>query len=335
MTDKTKLKFNSTSPFLRYSQKSSNSSENSDLDYNLYCYSQGYKNLEKGYWRGVLRNKNVDFDLRFNKEWNRRIELENDDYEQNNYFTKKGEFQITGMDKFSKDYIALINDSEIGWSSDRFKNFQIFQNQNGITKQNNKEWILSNGIKKKDMGVDSNLQNYTQMDTNKLKYSKDSPKKGLKVGKEANSNLSQSLQISDAKNKNYSGSNTYKKPSNFKGIETSSGSKSYLDNAKKNLQTEYNYDKNNIGKPVINISNINTGKDKNYDTSRVRQIQGNKGNKISIDQSYDWYRNISPISKLNPKNTKITIGFGSNYPNNKQTVLEYCNHLQYFQTNYQ
>lgn len=92
MTDKTKLKFNSTSPFLRYSQKSSNSTENSDLDYNLYCYSQGYKNLEKGYWRGVLRNKNVDFDLRFNKEWNRRIELENDDYEQNNFSKKKVNF---------------------------------------------------------------------------------------------------------------------------------------------------------------------------------------------------------------------------------------------------
>ena len=66
MSDKTKLKFNSTTPLLRYSQKSSNSTENSDLDYYLYCYSQGYKNLEKGYWRGVLRNKNVDFDLRFN-----------------------------------------------------------------------------------------------------------------------------------------------------------------------------------------------------------------------------------------------------------------------------
>jgi len=318
MTDKTKLKFNSTSPFLRYSQKSSNSTENSDLDYNFYCYSQGYKNLEKGYWRGVLRNKNVDFDLRFNKEWNRRIELENDDYDQSNYSTKKGELQLTGFDKFSKDYIALINDSEIGWNSDRFKNFQIFQHQNGIKKQKNKEWILSNGIKRKDMGMESNLQNYTQNDTNKLKYLKDTSKKGFTDWKNINSNLSQSLQISDIKNKNISGSNTYKKPSNIKGIETSSGSKSYLDYGKKNLQTEYNYDKNNFGKIGKNISSINTGKDKSYDTSRVRQIEGNKGNKISIDQSYDWYRNISPISKLNPKSTKITNGFGASYPDKKQ-----------------
>ena len=332
MTDKAKLKFNSTTPLLRYSQKSSNSTENSDLDYYLYCYSQGYKNLEKGYWRGVLRNKNVDFDLRFNKEWNRRIELENDDYEQNNYSTKKGELQLTGMDKFSKDYIALINDSEIGWNSDRFKNFQLFQNKNGIKKQKNKEWILSNGIKRKDMGVDSNLQNYAQIDTNNLKYLKDSSKKGFPDGKEVNSKLSQSLQISDVKNKNYSGSNTYKKPSNIKGIETSSGTKSYFDYGKKNLQTEYNYDKNNIGKPGKNISSINTGKDKSYDTSRVRQIEGNKGNKISIDQSYDWYRNISPISKLNPKSIKITSGFGANYPDNKQTQKKERQEFKYGQS---
>ena len=49
---------------------------NKNIFYYLYCFSQGYKNREKGYWRGVLRNKYVDFDLRFNKEWNRRIELE-------------------------------------------------------------------------------------------------------------------------------------------------------------------------------------------------------------------------------------------------------------------
>ena len=304
MIDKAKLKLNSTNPFLRYSQKSSNSTENSELDYNLYCYSQGYKNLEKGYWRGVLRNKNVDFDLRFNKEWNRRIELEDNDYEQTNYSTKKGGLQLTGMDKFSKDYIALINESEIGWNSDRFKNFQIFQHQNGIKKQKNKEWILSNGIKRKGSGMDTRLQN--------------SYKKGFTDGKDANSNLSQSLQISDIKNKIYPDSNTYKIPYNIKGTETKLGAKSFLDYGKKNLQTGYNYDKNNIGKSGKNISNINTGKDKSYDTSRVRQIQGDKGNKISIDQSYDWYRNISPISKLNPKSTKISDRFGVNYPDNKQ-----------------
>ena len=65
-------------PNIRYSQNSVNSTQNSDLDYNLYCFSQGYENKEKGFWRGVLRNKNIDFDLRLNKEWNRRIELEDD-----------------------------------------------------------------------------------------------------------------------------------------------------------------------------------------------------------------------------------------------------------------
>ena len=79
MTDKAKslvsLQKNSN---LRYSQSSSNSNENSEFDYNLYCFSQGYLNHEKGYWRGVLRNKNIDFDLRLNKDWTRRIELEGD-----------------------------------------------------------------------------------------------------------------------------------------------------------------------------------------------------------------------------------------------------------------
>ena len=80
MTDKTKSLLYSQKPNnFRYSHSSSNSTENTEIDYNLYCFSQGYKNREKGYWRGVLRNKYVDFDLRFNKEWNRRIELEDDD----------------------------------------------------------------------------------------------------------------------------------------------------------------------------------------------------------------------------------------------------------------
>ena len=54
------------------SQSYLNSNETSENDYNLYCFNQGYKNHEKCYWSGVLMNKNIDFDLRFNKEWNRR-----------------------------------------------------------------------------------------------------------------------------------------------------------------------------------------------------------------------------------------------------------------------
>ena len=62
----------SFNPNYGYFQSYLNSNEKSENDYNLYCFNQGYKNHEKGYWRGVLRNKNIDFDLRFNKEWNRR-----------------------------------------------------------------------------------------------------------------------------------------------------------------------------------------------------------------------------------------------------------------------
>lgn len=174
MTDKAKFKaLSTTNQNFRYSQTSSNSTENSELDYYLYCYSQGYRNLEKGYWRGVLRAKNVDFDLRYNKEWNRRIELEDDDTENTNFSTGKSGVQIPGSGKFSSEYLTFINDNEIGWDMDRFKNFQKYQHQVGMKKQKNKEWLLSNGVKRTPFNAEIRTQSFKQFEANeKLKKDK-------------------------------------------------------------------------------------------------------------------------------------------------------------------
>ena len=102
-------------PNIRYSQNSLNSTQNSDLDYNYYCYSQGYKNKEKGFWRGVLSNKNIDFALRFNKEWNKRIELEDELSFSNN------QSQISNVET---DIISFVNENEIGWDKNLYENFK-------------------------------------------------------------------------------------------------------------------------------------------------------------------------------------------------------------------
>ena len=140
-------------PTVRYSQTSINSTQNSDLDYNLYCFSQGYENKEKGFWRGVLRNKNIDFDLRFNKEWNRKIELEDD--------LSLSETQ-SQMSSLETDLISFVNEQDIGWDKNLFQNFK--KKQIGTKKQKNKEWLLSNGIKR--AGVELKAQNYKQFEEN-------------------------------------------------------------------------------------------------------------------------------------------------------------------------
>jgi hypothetical protein len=166
MKDNIKTKYSSKiNPTFRYSHTtSSNSSETSELDYNFYCYSQGFKNREKGYWRGVLRGKNVDYDLRNNKEWNHRIELEDDEFDKTYYSSKKSDLQFRGSDRFSKEYITLINDSEIGWDTSLFKKFQKYQQLNGIRKNMNREWLLSNGIKR-GSGTEIRSQTYKQFET--------------------------------------------------------------------------------------------------------------------------------------------------------------------------
>ena len=140
-------------PNIRYSQTSVNSTQNSDLDYNLYCFSQGYENKEKGFWRGVLRNKNIDFDLRLNKEWNRRIELEDD--------LSLSETQ-SQMSSLETDLISFVSEQDIGWDKNLFQNFK--KKQVGTKKQKNKEWLLSNGIKR--AGVELRTQNYKQFEEN-------------------------------------------------------------------------------------------------------------------------------------------------------------------------
>ena len=158
MIDKTNsLVIKDTNTNFRYSQSSSNSTNDNEIDYNLYCFSQGYKNHEKGYWRGVLRNKNIDFDLRFNKDWNRRIELEGDSFEKSDF---------PSISKFSNEFIAFVNDNEIGWDNTRFQNFKKKQIQTGAKKQKNKEWLLSNGVKRNAGTLELRTQNYKQFEEN-------------------------------------------------------------------------------------------------------------------------------------------------------------------------
>ena len=99
-------------PNIRYSQTSLNSTQNSDLDYNLYCFSQGYENKEKGFWRGVLRNKNIDLDLKLDKEWNRRIELED------SLALSDAQSQISNLDT---EIISIMNEGDMGWDKNLFR----------------------------------------------------------------------------------------------------------------------------------------------------------------------------------------------------------------------
>ena len=164
MSDKTKSDINNQNsiPFV-YSQPPLNKPVNAeDNEYNLYCFSQGYKNHEKGYWRGVLRNKNVDFDLRFNKEWNRRIELENDDIDGTEFASSK--MAKENLREEIKEYISFLNENEVGWENGRFEKFQKQQNSAGIKKEKKKEWILSNGIKRNAKTIELRTKNYKQFE---------------------------------------------------------------------------------------------------------------------------------------------------------------------------
>ena len=186
-------------PIVRYSLTSANSTQNSDLDYNLYCFSQGYQNREKGFWRGVLRNKNIDFALRLNKEWNRKIELEDDAS-----FTDT-QSEISSLET---DLISHVNEAEIGWDKNLFQNFK--KQQAGTKKYKNKEWKLSNGVKRNQ--VELRTQNYKQFEENERN------KKLKKVEKGTDNNLyhknniilnDNRYQLSDKTKKYESGENIY------------------------------------------------------------------------------------------------------------------------------
>ena len=328
MTDKTKsLLYTPKSNNFRYSQSSLNSNENSEIDYNLYCFSQGYKNREKGYWRGVLRSKNIDFDLRFNKEWNRRIELEDDDLEKTLYSLNKSELKFPSLDKSSNEYISFVNDNEIGWDSGRFQNFKKIQLQAGVKKQKNKEWLLSNGIKRGTVGVELRTQNYKQFEaseknkelkktilSNKTKpqeeniqypsgqiyeyagnkWTADKLQKSLNTASDTLNTYNTLSSSANAKDQR----GAYTRSSQGKRIEPNFiGQSITSDSTSKNLKTENNYDQYKRQKLDKSISSANIEKEKGYDINKSRkgiqtksqaQSQTGKYGKINLNQSYNY-----------------------------------------------
>ena len=328
MTDKAKFKaLSTTNQNFRYSQTSSNSTENSDLDYYLYCYSQGYRNLEKGYWRGVLRAKNVDFDLRYNKEWNRRIELEDDDSENTNFSTGKSGVQIPGSGKFSNEYLTFINDNEIGWDTDRFKNFQKYQHQVAMKKQKNKEWLLSNGIKRTPFNAEIRTQNFKQFEeSEKLKKDKkgsylDKNKPGVDV-------------YEYEKEDKYPYGTAGKYEPKYTNLQGSSSKKPYGSgspisdsNEFKFGQKPYGYDKqyaqkyDSQGRPITDVREFNVSIDK--DKSKPGQVKYDKyGKPIKSDQfdrSVDKYKRTSSYDNKKDDTTK---GYGYENLDKKQFLTD-------------
>ena len=294
MTDKAKFKaLSTTNQNFRYSQTSSNSTENSELDYYLYCYSQGYRNLEKGYWRGVLRAKNVDFDLRYNKEWNRRIELEDDDSENTYFSTGKSGVQIPGSGKFSSEYLTFINDNEIGWDTDRFKNFQKYQHQIGMKKQKNKEWLLSNGVKRTPFNAELRTQNFKQFEANE-KLKKD--KKGSYLDQNKPGAGVDVYEYEKEDRPSYGTGGKYEPK--YTSLQGSSSKKPYGTSSPVNERNEfkfgqkpYGYDKqysqnyDSQGRPIGNVRDFNVGIDK--DKSKPGQVKYDKYGKPIKDDQYD------------------------------------------------
>ena len=350
MTDKTKsLLTIQTNPNFRYSQSSLNSTESSENDYNLYCFSQGYKNHEKGYWRGVLRNKNVDFDLRFNKDWNRRIELEGDDFE-------KGDSLLQSSTQFSNEFIKFVNDNEIAWDFGRFQNFKKKQMQSGVKKQKNKEWLLSNGVKRNAGAVDLRTQNYKQFEENeKNKELKKAAlynqgklyevKTGYLAGKQYQysdnkgtaEKLIKSLKTASDTYKTFNtqtestnineqrGSyGTYGTADKNKRIEISfTGDKSPKDFQKGNLETEYTSSQYQKPKFDKNISASGKGaKDKSYDIFKNQGIQSKY--QIQSDKKQYTRGTIDQgDKKVSPKPFELKSSYGTGYTTSKKSLQEF------------
>ena len=330
MTDKAKFKaLSTTNQNFRYSQTSSNSTENSELDYYLYCYSQGYRNLEKGYWRGVLRAKNVDFDLRYNKEWNRRIELEDDDTENTNFSTGKSGVQIPGSGKFSSEYLTFINDNEIGWDMDRFKNFQKYQHQVGMKKQKNKEWLLSNGVKRTPFNAEIRTQNFKQFEANE-KLKKD--KKGSYLDKNKPGADVDVYEYEKEDKYSYGTGGKYEpKYSSLPGSSSKKpyGSSSPISDRKefKFGQKPYGYDKqysqdyDTKGRLIDNVRDFNVSIDK--DKSKTGQVTYDKyGKPIKSDQydkSLDKYKRTASYDNKKDETKK---GYGYENLGKKQFLTD-------------
>ena len=341
MTDKTKaLLLKQNNPNLRYSLSSSNSSENSEMDYNLYCFSQGYKTHEKGYWRGVLRNKNVDFDLRNNKDWNYPVGLEPDEFAAIMHSINKSEPEIQGSKKFPKELMTFVNDNEIGWESGLFKNFKKHQEKSGVKKQKNKEWILSNGVKRNSGAVELRTQNYKQFEENeknkelkkayllnKIKPKTQEEEKEFiyQTGKQydhsdkkrASDNLQKTIETA---NDTFNSLNSYNTLSsstgNIKEQKGESGIKKRIEmdfiGKKKekekelnlnNILNEYNYDQNK------RQDLIKKERDNSYDIYKTKP-----GLKSNIINKMDLYKGTiadQNYRKITPKGLEKDIGYGA------------------------
>ena len=336
----------SFNPNLGYSQSYLNSNEASENDYNLYCFSQGYKNHEKGYWRGVLRNKNIDFDLRFNKEWNRRIELEGESLE-------KSDSLLQSSTQFSNEFIKFVNDNEIGWDLGRFENFKKKQAQTGGKKQKNKEWLLSNGIKRHAGALEIRTQNYKQFEENEknkelkkaylnTQIKQQEVKTGYQVGKQyeysdkkgTSEKIQKSLKSSSdiyntfktitvSTNVNEQ-KGTYSIANKNKRIESNFlGDKSFKESPKRNLETEYNtsqYQRQILDKNVSSIGK--GGKDKRHDIYKNQGIQG-KYQTQSDKKSYSKTLIDQGYKKSSPKPFDLKTKYGTGYTSGKKNLQEF------------
>ena len=241
---------------IRYSQTSLNSTQNSDLDYNLYCFSQGYENKEKGFWRGVLRNKNIDLDLKLDKDWNRKIEFEDE------INLSETQSQISNVET---DIISIMNEAEIGWDKNLFQNFK--KKQAGIKKPKNKEWLISNGLKRGQQNTTFELrtQNYKQFEENE---------KNKRLKK--NDKALQYKQELILETKKY-GTNDYNLIKSYAGSDT-----------KKTGSSTYNtYGQSDSKIYTRNINNINANKNQRSPRIESQNNYGIKRQEIRIGQNYN------------------------------------------------
>ena len=241
---------------IRYSQTSLNSTQNSDLDYNLYCFSQGYENKEKGFWRGVLRNKNIDLDLKLDKDWNRKIEFEDE------INLSETQSQISNVET---DIISIMNEAEIGWDKNLFQNFK--KKQAGIKKPKNKEWLISNGLKRgqQNTTVELRTQNYKQFEENE---------KNKRLKK--NDKALQYKQELILETKKY-GTNDYNLIKSYAGSDT-----------KKTGSSTYNtYGQSDSKIYTRNINNINANKNQRSPRIESQNNYGIKRQEIRIGQNYN------------------------------------------------
>ena len=241
---------------IRYSQTSLNSTQNSDLDYNLYCFSQGYENKEKGFWRGVLRNKNIDLDLKLDKDWNRKIEFEDE------INLSETQSQISNVET---DIISIMNEAEIGWDKNLFQNFK--KKQAGIKKPKNKEWLISNGLKRgqQNTTVELRTQNYKQFEENEKNKRLKNNDKALQYKQEL-----------ILETKKY-GTNDYNLIKSYAGSDT-----------KKTGSSTYNtYGQSDSKIYTRNISNINANKNQRSPRIESQNNYGIKRQEIRIGQNYN------------------------------------------------